>query len=78
MYKLLNVQLLKSKMTLYNDTQEDLAEYLGVARYTLFNKFNEKSYFTNKEIYLIKIRYDLTDEEVILIFFTLQVTQNAK
>ena len=78
MYNLLNVQLLKSKMTLYNDTQEDLAEYLGMTRNTLLSRLNEKSYFTNKEIYLIKIRYKLTDEEVILIFFTLQVTQNAK
>lgn len=78
MYNLLNVQLLKSKMTLYNDTQEDLAEYLGMTRNTLLSRLNEKSYFTNKEIYLIKIRYSLTDEEVILIFFTLQVTQNVK
>lgn len=78
MFKLLNVQLLKSKMTLYNDTQEDLADYLGMTRNTLLSRLSEKSYFTNKEIYLIKIRYNLTDEEVILIFFTLQVTQNAK
>lgn len=70
MYNLLNVQLLKSKMTLYNDTQEDLAEYLGMTRNTLLSRLNEKSYFTNKEIYLIKIRYSLTDEEVILIFLS--------
>lgn len=78
MYNLLNVQLLKSKMTLHDDTQEDLADYLGMTRNTLLSRLSEKSYFTNKEIYLIKIRYNLTDEEIILIFFTLQVTQNVK
>lgn len=72
------MNLLKSKMTLYGDTQEDLANYLNMTRNTLASRLAGKTFFSQDEILKIKIRYDLTDEELILIFFTSKVTQNVR
>lgn len=68
----MNAKLLKSKMVLHDDTQTKLAEALGITPNRLSNKINEYNgaQFTQSEIRIIKDRYDLTDEEVSLIFFT--------
>ena len=68
----MNAKLLKSKMVLHDDTQGKLADALGISAQRLSNKINEcnGAQFTQTEIRIIKDRYDLSDEEVSLIFFT--------
>ena len=68
----MNAKLLKSKMVLHDDTQTELADAIGISAQRLSAKINETNgaQFTQSEIRLIKDRYDLTDEEVSLIFFT--------
>jgi transcriptional regulator with XRE-family HTH domain len=63
-----NKNLLLSKLTLKGDTQEKLAEYLGIAMKTLRSKLNDESQFTQKEIIKIKKRYNLTNDEVVELF----------
>ncbi|KFN92403.1 helix-turn-helix transcriptional regulator [Tetragenococcus halophilus] len=64
-------QKLKSIMVYNDDTQSDLAEYLGISNQTFSRKINEKgkSEFGSAEIRLIKARYDLKPEEIDQIFF---------
>ncbi|GMQ73555.1 helix-turn-helix transcriptional regulator [Tetragenococcus halophilus] len=61
----------KSIMVYNNDTQSDLAEYLGISNQTFSRKINEKgnSEFGSAEIRLIKARYGLKPEEIDEIFF---------
>jgi len=67
----MNKNLLISKMKLFGDTQKSLAEYLGISLTRLNEKINETdgAEFRKREITLIKIRYNLTAEEVDQIFF---------
>ena len=60
-----------SKMKLFGDTQQILADALGMSLSRLNAKINETdgAEFTQSEITAIKIRYHLTAEEVDLIFF---------
>lgn len=69
--KQLNKQKLESVMKLHNDNGQTLAQYLGIARPTFSNKLNETrgAEFTQGEIRLIKERYNLSAEEVDMIFF---------
>ena len=68
----MNAKLLRSKMVLHGDTQRELAYVLRISEQRLSAKINETNgaEFTQKEIKEIKERYELTDEEVSLIFFT--------
>lgn len=70
----MNKALLESKMKLFGDTGGSLAEYLDISRSTLSAKINEKAEFTQKEIMMIKKRYELTADDVDGIFFTLAVS----
>ena len=65
----MNGNILKAQMKLNNDTQNDLAEYLGISKTTLSYKTNGKTDFSREEIRLIKERYDLEPDEVDKIFF---------
>ena len=67
---------LEAVMKLYGDTGADLAQFLGIARSTFSAKINETNgaEFTQKEIMMIKERYDLTPEQLNRIFFTRQVS----
>lgn len=73
---MVNKNMLVSKMKLFGDTQETLANFIGVS----LSRFNAKlngtdgAEFTQGEIAKIKEKYNLTDEEVILIFFTNNVS----
>ena len=67
---MVNERLLKSKMLLYGDTQSSLAKYLGVAYPTLNRKIKGTGDFLQSEIKSIALRYELTPEEIELIFFT--------
>lgn len=68
----MNKRKLESKMVLYGDNGQKLADYLGIARATLSSKLNETNgaQFKQGEIKKIKERYELTSEEVSEIFFT--------
>ena len=58
-------------MKLHGDTQEVLANYIGISVQRLNAKLNRTNgaEFTQGEISKIKEKYNLTDEEVVLIFF---------
>lgn len=60
--------VLFSKMALFSDSIETLAEYLSITRQTLTQKIEGKSQFKQKEIKMIAVRYKLTPEETHEIF----------
>lgn len=72
----MNKNLLISKMKLFGDNQIDLARALGLSLTRTNAKINETdgAEFTKNEITIIKIRYNLTAEEVDQIFFTEKVS----
>lgn len=74
----MNKKKLRSEMVLYGDTYETLSKVLGIATQTLGNKINgyNGSQFTQHEIVLIRDRYNLTDNEVVGIFFDTDVSKN--
>lgn len=71
-----NKNLLISKMKLFGDRQEDLADALGLSLSRTNAKINETdgAEFTKREITIIKFRYHLTAEEVDAIFFAEKVS----
>ena len=80
---MVNTKMLISKMKLYGDRQEDLAEFLGISlnglNAKIHNKVNMKSKdkkraeFKQTESNAIRIRYNLTAEEYVAIFCTQSV-----
>ena len=67
----MNKDLLRSVMVLHGDTNRSLAAFLGISEQSLSNKINENgTEFRQGEIAQIKARYNLTSEQVDLIFFT--------
>ena len=66
----MNKELLRSIMVLHGDTNKTLADYLGITEQSLCNKINENgTEFKQGEIKRIKLRYNLTADQVDLIFF---------
>jgi hypothetical protein len=66
----MNKELLRSVMVLHGDTNKSLAAYLGITEQSVSNKINENgTEFRQGEIGQIKTRYNLTSEQVDLIFF---------
>lgn len=65
----MNCNLLKFYMRENKDTMEALAEVLGIHYNTLSLKLNGKREFTQAEIKIISVRYLLTAEEVVKVFF---------
>ena len=67
----MNKNMLISKMKLFGDRQEDLAEFIGLSLSRFNAKLNEtnNAQFTKFEIQKIKEKYNLTAEEVDAIFF---------
>lgn len=73
---MINKNLLKSKMALFGDDQNSLAEALGISIQRLSAKMNAKQVsdkvkaaaFTLAEVRIIMERYSLTPEEVVEIF----------
>ena len=74
MKRIVNKNMFISKMKLFGDTQNSLAEALGISLSRLNAKINETdgAEFTQGEIKKIKIRYHLTAEEVDAIFFCIE------
>lgn len=68
----MNKNLLISKMKLFGDTQQMLADVLGLSLNRTNAKINETdgAEFTQSEIKKIMIRYNLTPDEVVQIFLT--------
>lgn len=66
----MNKNLLVSKMKLVGDTQSDLALALNLSLTRTNAKINgtDDAEFTQSEIKIIMIRYNLTPEEVVQIF----------
>lgn len=69
-------KLLKSKISLFGDCFTDLALVVGCSRSRLSAKINERNgaEFTAKEIERIKLKYDLSADDVDKIFFANQVS----
>ena len=59
-----------SKMALFEDTVEELAEHLGITRQTLTQKIIGESEFKRDEMDKIITRYKLTPEDTHEIFFS--------
>ncbi len=66
----MNKNELLGVMKVYGDTQESLANSMGISRTTLNNKINGRTAdFTAPEINFIRERYSLTPEKTVTIFF---------
>ena len=72
----MNKNFLISKMKLFGDTQESLANALGISLTRLNEKINETdgAEFWQHEITAIKHRYHLSADEVDQIFFAKMVS----
>lgn len=73
----MNTNMLSSKMKLFGDNQTDLANALDLSLASTNTKINGKRPFTQTEISIITVRYELTPEEVIEIFFNQGVHQEG-
>lgn len=65
-----NKNELKAQIVRHGDTHQSLADAFGCAISTISKKVNGERDFTQTEIDFIKRRYDLSPDEVDLIFFT--------
>lgn len=65
----MNSNCLKAAMAKHNDTQEKLAEFLGLHVSGVNARINGKMEFRRSEINAIRERYGLSAEETIEIFF---------
>lgn len=72
----MNKNFFVSKMKLFGDTQQSLSEALGISLTRLNEKINETdgAEFWQSEIVFFKNRWDLTADEVDLIFFNQKVS----
>ncbi len=68
----MNTKLLRSKMVLFGDTNASLAAHLDISAQRFSAKINEtnNAEYTQGEIEKIRNRYNLTDEDVVNIFFS--------
>ena len=66
----MNKNELVSVMKKHGDNQADLAKYIGISLQRFNAKINEKdgAEFTQSEIAKTKEKYNLTDEQVVIIF----------
>lgn len=66
----MNSKLLRSLMVLHDDTNQSLADYLGISAKSVNDKINEcGTEFKQSEISAIIKRYSLTEEQVLNVFF---------
>ena len=70
----MNSSNLKAAMAKHKDTQEALAEYLGLQTSGLNMRINGKIEFRRSEISAIRNRYQLSPEETMEIFFENEVS----
>ena len=60
--------ILKSKLSLKEKTQKDLAKVLGLSKVSVSKKVNGLSRFSLPEVKKVKDYLDLTNDEVVEIF----------
>ena len=67
----MNIQMYKSKMALFGDTNASIAEYLGITPQTNSAKVNgtNGAEYSQGEISALKSRWKLTPTEIDKIFF---------
>ena len=66
----MNKNLLRSIMTLHNETNKDLAKLLNVSEQTVSAKINETgTEFKQGEIAAIALHYHLTTQQIVDVFF---------
>lgn len=65
---------LRSQMALHGDTNQSLADALGISYGAFSQKINEKQSFTQQEIKTIIDRYTLSAEDTQRIFFASTVS----
>lgn len=72
----MNKKLLKSEMIIYGDTNETLANAIGITPQRFSAKLNsyKGADFTQHEIRLIKDRYNLSADKMMNIFFVNKVS----
>lgn len=67
----MNKDLLRSIMVFHHDTNQTLADALGISSQSVSDKINERgTEFKQGEIAKIKKRYNLTAEQLEAIFFS--------
>lgn len=73
----MNRNELIAEMKRHGDRQEDLAEYIGISPQRFSMKVNGKdgAEFTRPEIQKIQEKYNLSAEQVFIIFFASNVSQ---
>lgn len=69
----MNKKELRARMARYGDTYTSLAIALGISYAGFYNKINGKTTFTQREIQVIKERYNLSAEDIDNIFFAFEV-----
>ena len=65
----MNSNMFSGFMVMNGDTNETLADFLGISTTSVSNKRNGKTDFTQGEIVKIKNRWNLTPDQVDQIFF---------
>ena len=65
----INVKLFKAKMAEHGDTQQDLAKELNLPQSGISARINGRVPFKKSEMALVRIRYNLSGEDMIRIFF---------
>lgn len=65
----MNEMLLKAKMVEHGVTDQEMAEIIGIDASSFYRKKCGKSDFYRKEIQTMKIRLDLSGEDIDRIFF---------
>ena len=70
----MNANLLKAKMAAFGDTQAQLAGAIGRSASNLNDKITGKVSFRQDDIAAIKKRYNLSAEDVDLIFFGIELS----
>ena len=70
-----NFNELKVLLLRNEDTYEDLAKHIGVAKTTVVRKVTGRSNWTWEDMQKIRLHYQLTNEQFMNIFFNQQVTE---
>lgn len=68
-------ETLKCVLCRFGDNYETLSEKLGITKRSVINKMNGDTEWTLKELRIIRKVYNLTDEQVMEIFFAEKVSQ---
>lgn len=69
-----NTQLFKSYLVLRGITIQELSEMVDIPTSTLSNKINNKNDFKTSEVNAIAKKLDLTQEQIMEVFFAKEYT----